>query len=129
MGVAGGYPASTLPHDDPFVLAETEYEARQPGRYFLTNQIRESTLGHCEPLAQEADGLHPHFGVAKHKLLEVLPPEDEQGRRLESLDAQWPRESDREAALPYNGPLLDHGDGEVLAPSARLVNPHPPSCQ
>src|ERR687893_2895167 len=107
MGVAGGYPASTLTHDDAFVLADTEYEARQPGRYFLTNQIRESTLGHCEPLAQEADGLHPHLGVAKYKLLEVLPPEDEQGRRSESLDVPCPRESDREAGLPNNGPLLD----------------------
>jgi hypothetical protein len=31
--------------------------------------------------------------------------------------------------LPDNGSGLDQGDGEVLLPGARLVNPHPPACQ
>ncbi len=83
VGVAGGYPTAAVACDNALVLAEAEYETRQPGRYLLADLIRESALAHGEPLAKQPDGLYPHLGVAEYKLLEVLPPKDERSRWLE----------------------------------------------
>jgi hypothetical protein len=65
--------------------------------------VGESALARGEPFAQEADRLHPYLRVAMYEVLVVLPPEDEHRRRGPS----------RKATLPYNGPVLDHGDGEA----------------
>ena len=53
-------------------------QPRQPGRNFLADQLREPILVRVEPVAQEADGLQPHLGVAQNEVLEVLPPERSQ---------------------------------------------------
>src|SRR5918998_3075487 len=80
VGVAGGYHAAAVDRDNTLIPVEAEYQARKPGHYFLTNQIREPPLTHGEPPAKHSDGLYCHLWVAQHQILEVLPPKDEHGR-------------------------------------------------
>src|SRR5918998_44125 len=111
VGVADGYDAIVLARNDAPVFAEAEYEGSQAGRNFFVDQAREPFLVGGEPLAQDADSLHPHLGVAAHEVLEVLALEEQQDGRLEGLDDHHARGVGREAGPGHYGRIFYHENG------------------
>src|SRR3712207_2056936 len=76
VGVAGGYPAAALGRYDALAFAKAEDKTDEPGRHFLSGQIREPPLAGGEPLAQNANRLHPYLGGAAHEVVECFSFED-----------------------------------------------------
>src|SRR5918997_2307874 len=120
-----GYLAAAVAHDDALVLAELEYEARQPRGDVFVHEVGEPILAHPETRAQETGHRHPHLRVAAHELLEILPPERPHHRGFERLHARRPPKG--EARLPEEGPPLYYREREPSSGVVRLEDPRPPA--
>ncbi len=129
MGVAGGELAAAVAGDDALVLAELEYDARQPGRNHFVDEVGQPVLAHAEPHVQEAYEPYADLGVPAHEVFEVLPPEAKDYRGFEGPCAQRRARQGREASLADDRPFVYHGDGDVLPGGVRFVYLHPPAHQ